>query len=423
MEPNACILLGACVGQIEELSKAVAEEQKPQSIKGTPLSQSECKELHGTITSSKTTLSSVSSKANTSNSNDISFILCLTTILRNVQLLLKIITQHDTTSKNKIITFNAKRIKIFQLDFSLRQKLDQLAALYLQDKKGGSHIIADPDGKIFWDTHFGAETLFVPWEQFAIVFETNQKAPLQQDELLKHTLDFAEDNFVSVFEFSVFLKWFGPFSGSYLRFQESFRSGVLCGFVPGMEANMLLDGKPAGYYVVRFSKTQPGSLAVTFVDEATQIKHCLLHSSHPHGFTLKAPPTIYKSIMEFVSAHKSKLKYPITYQERATLNHTARSFLIPKDLAYIFPGSTNTSLFPSSPSSPGSDSSLIDADVKKMLLGKEEQNICVVCMDAVTNTVFFECSHMACCSVCAKSLHSCPVCRSKIARVITIFRP
>lgn len=164
---------------------------------------------------------------------------------------------------------------------------------------------------------------------------------------------------------------------------------------------------------MRFSKTQPGSLAVTFVDEAIQIKHCLLHSVPPFGLTLKAPPTVYKSniintpslsfsyyfnfdervIMEFVAAHKNKLKYPITYEERATLNHAARAFLSPKDLAYLLVNSSSPSsiLSPSSPSIPGTVSSIPYA---QQFLGNDDRNLCVVCLDAVPNTVFLECSRI-----------------------------
>lgn len=164
MEPNADILLGVCSAQVEEVIKAVAAEQKPQSLKDTTaLSHSECKELSGTITFTKSTLASATTKCTTTN-DEKSYILCITAILRNLQALFKIITQQDINSKNKIITFNAKRIKIFQLDFSLRQKVDQLSAIYLGDKKGGSHIIIDPDGRNFWDKHFGSEVIssFVP---------------------------------------------------------------------------------------------------------------------------------------------------------------------------------------------------------------------------------------------------------------------
>lgn len=159
MEPNACMIIESCVTQLEQLISAVAAEQTPQSLKDSSyssLSHSECKELNGTISFTKTSLSSASSCATTSN-DDLLYILCLTAILRNLQALHTIVNQHDTNSKNKIISFNAKRIKLFQLDFSLRQKVDQLLALYLSNKKAGSHLITDPEGKSFWDKHFGAE--------------------------------------------------------------------------------------------------------------------------------------------------------------------------------------------------------------------------------------------------------------------------
>lgn len=82
--------------------------------------------------------------------------------------------------------------------------------------------------------------------------------------------------------------------------------------MPAMEANALLENKPAGSFLIRFSKTRPGSFAVTFVDSSKQIKHVLLYSAETgYGMTLKSPPTIYESLKQFASAHASKLKYPV----------------------------------------------------------------------------------------------------------------
>eukprot|EP00811_Abedinium_folium_P000877 NODE_10805_length_1328_cov_4.639467.p3 GENE.NODE_10805_length_1328_cov_4.639467~~NODE_10805_length_1328_cov_4.639467.p3 ORF type:complete len:188 (+),score=57.06 NODE_10805_length_1328_cov_4.639467:562-1125(+) len=48
---------------------------------------------------------------------------------------------------------------------------------------------------------------------------------------------------------------------------------------------------------------------------------------------------------------------------------------------------------------------------------------CIICMDALVNTVFVPCGHMAACSACAARLHRkpCPVCRKKIKLQQRVF--
>jgi hypothetical protein len=101
---------------------------------------------------------------------------------------------------------------------------------------------------------------------------------------------------------------------------------LLAGFIPAMEANMMLEHKVASSFLIRFSKTRPGSFAglygltepmttalltcfdvVTFVDHAKQIKHVLLFNVEPYGMTLRTPPKIYSSLKEFAVAHSGTL--------------------------------------------------------------------------------------------------------------------
>jgi hypothetical protein len=57
------------------------------------------------------------------------------------------------------------------------------------------------------------------------------------------------------------------------------------------EANWMLRKKPSGTFLIRFSKSQAGCFAVTFVDSKGQVKHSLLYSlTDQWGLTLKNPP-------------------------------------------------------------------------------------------------------------------------------------
>lgn len=79
------------------------------------------------------------------------------------------------------------------------------------------------------------------------------------------------DGFVTPFEFHTFLEWFGPLKGSHKRLLQPLKAGMLSGFIPAIEANELLKSKPPGTYLIRYSKTHPGSFAVTFVYKRNKV--------------------------------------------------------------------------------------------------------------------------------------------------------
>lgn len=116
----------------------------------------------------------------------------------------------------------------------------------------------------------------VPWHVFWKVLVSQFGPSLSSEqENFKLFLNFTRSNHVSAFEFSVFLKWFGSFNQSTTRFLEALHGGLICGFVPALEAKMLLESKQNGTYLIRMSKTHPGSYAVTFTDSRGAVKHCV----------------------------------------------------------------------------------------------------------------------------------------------------
>ena len=106
------------------------------------------------------------------------------------------------------------------------------------------------------------------------------------------------------------MQLFGPFKGCFQRLIEAYEAGMLCGFIPAAEANSILNNRQPGTYLVRYSKSKPGCFALTFLDAKNVTKHCLLYSMKP-GFTLTQPPKVFYSLIDFVDAYKSKLKYPV----------------------------------------------------------------------------------------------------------------
>ncbi len=46
---------------------------------------------------------------------------------------------------------------------------------------------------------------------------------------------------------------------------------------------------------------------------------------------------------------------------------------------------------------------------------------CIICMDATSTHAFVPCGHKCSCEECASKLHTCPICRAAIERVIKIY--
>jgi len=376
---------------------------KNQSSAVTPVA--DLQEVTGTVNSVRTILVPfVTSSKKSKIVTDPAFEICI----KGIKDILNDLYQFfkDLEKEFSVYTWKTQKVKVFQMDFLLKQKLDQFTALFnpeesrdkkSKDKLQGANLISDPEGREFWIKSFGESTVMVPWNVFLSTLEAHLSIPLKEDEeFIKMILDYTRNDHVSSYEFSVFLKWFGPLKGCCQRMLEALQGGLLCGFVPAVEANLLLEGKRDGTFLIRCSKTQPGSFAVTFVDSMQKVKHCLLYHVHPQGLSLKNPPTVYASLKEFADSHTNKLKHPLG--NRWTLKKKLPGF--------AYDGKISDGPETKDTSSPS----------------PSEGNLCIVCMDAPFETVFLECGHLACCASCSEKLKLCPICRNTIARVVPIFR-
>lgn len=298
-----------------------------------------------------------------------------------------------------------EKTKIYQQDFMLKLRLDQFSALFGSGaSRSGSRMISDPQGKSFWAKNFGDKCLMVPWGSFYPIYQeaVGELGP-DAEEQLSPFIDFTLDGFVTCFEFHCFLKWFGPMHGSAKRCIDPLVSGVLGGFVPAFEASNLLLSQPKGSFMIRFSKTQPGSFAVTFVDNNEHIRHCLLHHVEPAGLTLRNPPDIFRSLTDFVSKHSERLKFPCGTEIQSKRTNIKKN-------AHTDPSLTEKLLQTVTPmTEEGKD--------------QQEPKVCTVCMDRPIEVVFLECGHMACCKECSPKMTNCPICRNKIVRCIQVFTP
>lgn len=52
------------------------------------------------------------------------------------------------------------------------------------------------------------------------------------------------------------------------------------------------------------------------------------------------------------------------------------------------------------------------------IFGDDEDTECSICLCAEKDVVFAPCGHFSCCGDCAKQVKACPMCRSKIDRIV-----
>eukprot|EP01119_Soliformovum_irregulare_P025028 TRINITY_DN913_c0_g1_i1.p1 TRINITY_DN913_c0_g1~~TRINITY_DN913_c0_g1_i1.p1 ORF type:complete len:432 (-),score=54.60 TRINITY_DN913_c0_g1_i1:108-1307(-) len=391
-----CMNLASRIGRQTEKSDTLVP--KTQSVTITPTT--DLQEFTQTINLVRILLVPfVTSSKKTKTVEDPSFEICirgLKEILNEIFLFFK-----DLEKEFSIHTWKTQKARIYRMDFQLKQRLDQFGSLFngeeeksktdngkkKETKPAGADIIEDAEAREVWTKAFGPMTLMVPWNVFLSAMDPYLGNAIRHDpDFTRRMMDFTRNDHVSVYEFNIFLKWFGPLKQCSQKLIDSLAVG-LGGFIPAVEANLLLEGKRDGTFLVRCSKTQPGSFAVTFVDSSGKIKHCLLHHVTPFGHTLKNPPHVYNALKEFTDSHVSKLRHPLTQNGKIVVGN----------------GEANTK---------GEVSSVPVPD----------GNACVVCMDAPTETVFLECGHLACCSGCSGKLKLCPMCRNPIVRVVHIYR-
>lgn len=83
--------------------------------------------------------------------------------------------------------------------------------------------------------------------------------------------DTAHVGVVSPFKFSQFLRGFGPLKVCIERVNKITSERWFYGCLSRREALLLLAGQPVGTFLMRFSKSQPGAFALSFVSEQKQV--------------------------------------------------------------------------------------------------------------------------------------------------------
>ena len=356
-------------------------------------------DLKQTIYLTRSTISSCMSNRPSDGAFDICLHSLQTSLEETEKLVGKFVVCSSDSVKSELL------IEVGRMDIVVRQKTDQVHFLFVaQREEQAASKLTNLAARGMWTSAFGADTPMVPWGEFFPIFAKHASSHVSLSESDTATvgqfLDFTMDGWVSVYELEIYLLSFGPLVGSAERLLEPYRAGVLAGHVASLEASTLLYGHESGAFLVRFSKSNPGSFAVTFVDSKRRIKHCLLFPASPNGLTLREPPEIFPDLLAFVAAHCRRLQRGLGAQA-----HRPPPMHLPLASAY-------------------SAYSRDALDMPEELL--DDRSLCVVCMNQVPTVCFIPCGHVCACRECASRLQEtkekkCPVCRNAIDSVQPIY--
>lgn len=91
-----------------------------------------------------------------------------------------------------------------------------------------------------------------------------------------YILDSSNTGLVNQHKFSEFLKCFGPLGVCSTQVREMLCQPWFFGFLSKKEAELLLSPEQPGTFLIRFSKSKPGNLALAFADQKGRYYHILI---------------------------------------------------------------------------------------------------------------------------------------------------
>lgn len=245
------------------------------------------------------------------------YIVCARSLAETLERCDRIVSGYNSTSDEACKQLLL--LELGKLDFLIKQKADQFIFLFGADANQPPVVkLTNDDVRKFWTISYGMNVAMVPWQEFLRPFvEATTETWLLENEsnikILAEFLDSTLDGWVSIYDLEVFLHSFGPLTGCIHRLLEPFLLGILAGFVTSHEATKLLENAPMpGAYLVRFSKSKPGTFAVTYVDDKRKVKHMLIKNAEHYGLiNNQDPDTICPSLCQFVKAHEKSLVIPM----------------------------------------------------------------------------------------------------------------
>jgi hypothetical protein len=178
------------------------------------------------------------------------------------------------------------------LELSLRRLLTQLVEMFplkgdpktMAIVETPSLIISDPKACAIWELTVGKNTHFCSFRYFYknVVRKLLQKHIKKDsadsgrvDSFFVYLLNFPQDNVVTTYKWHVFVSLFGPMEKFFDNFEKYIMGRGFCGFINRLYATQLLKDHPK-HLLIRFSRTEPTSLAISYYDpKSKSIVHSL----------------------------------------------------------------------------------------------------------------------------------------------------
>jgi hypothetical protein len=174
--------------------------------------------------------------------------------------------------------------------------------------------IQDKDGAVMWRDKFGIDRFMVPWNIFVREYPAAVGQPIDQEQAksLKNVLDNGQTGFVTVYKFAEYMKVFGPFKESIAKMKETINQEWFHGFLSNAEAERLLEPCEVGTFLVRFSRSDPGSFAINLKSATGSIG--IKVDTTPNGFVVKEGNSntlrTFPSVPSIIQNYSSLLQTP-----------------------------------------------------------------------------------------------------------------
>lgn len=234
----------------------------------------------------------------------------------------------------RFFTSNRVRKNLDQINTQLHKEVSQIF-LGLQENKRKSvtgkrgtvkgltkvemqtECIKDVDGRNMWETAFN-QTLMVEWPEFIAVLRKHIAISEDAEKQLRYVLDNSNTGAVSMYKFADFLAGLGPMNLCVEKVQAILNADWFHGFLSSVEAERLLERQVPGTFLIRFSKSKPGSFAIAYVDSQNKnsITHTLINCCPPSGFKIEeaynsnARGRLFVTLNEVVQFYGYILKSP-----------------------------------------------------------------------------------------------------------------
>jgi hypothetical protein len=117
------------------------------------------------------------------------------------------------------------------------------------------------------------ETFLMELEKTFGEFEENEKT------WIIYYLDVTKDGLISSYDIGRTLIFFGDFRNFISNLKKMRKSKLFIAHISSMHSKVLLENKSKFSFLFRFSKSDPGSFALSIVDKSQKIIHTLFNSS------------------------------------------------------------------------------------------------------------------------------------------------